>query len=62
MSFNILQLTVRSRNSYQTNKEITVCNAEQIHKMTTQNEVWVKIVAILWIFSALQRVIFSSLR
>ena len=38
MSFDILQLTVGSRNSYQTNKEITVCKAEQIHKMTTQNE------------------------
>ena len=33
MSFSFLQLAVRSRDLSQAEKEITLCKAEQIHKM-----------------------------
>ena len=32
------QLAIGSRHLSQAEKEITVCKAEQIHKMTTQND------------------------
>ena len=35
MSFSFLQLAVGSRDLSQAEKEITLCKAEQIHKMTT---------------------------
>ena len=41
MSFSFLQLAVGSRDLSQAEKEMTICKAEQIHKMTiiiTQND------------------------
>ena len=35
MSFSFLQLAVGSRELSQVEKEMTVCKAEQIHKMAT---------------------------
>ena len=64
---SILHLAVGSHDLSQAEKEITVCKAEQIYKMTTQNgpgwrklSFWVKIVVILWICSTLQTVISVS--
>ena len=60
-------MAVGSHDLSQAEKEITVCKAEQIYKMTTQNgpgwrklSFWVKIVVILWIYSVLQAVISFS--
>ena len=68
MSSSFWLLGVESRDFSQAEIERTACKAEQIHKMSTiftQNEnlgpFWVKIIVILWIFSALQAVLsFSS--
>ena len=63
MSFWLLAL--RSRDLSQAEEEITACKAEQVKKMTTnltQNDnlgsFWVKIVVILWIFSAYETFFF----
>ena len=51
MSSSFLQLAVGSRDLSQAGKEITVCKAEQVHKMTTQSKnskwSWMKKVVIL---------------
>ena len=64
MSSRFWLLGVESCDFSQAEKEITACKVEEIHKMTpifTQNDnigpFWVKIIIILWIYSALQAVI-----
>ena len=47
MCSTMLQLTPGSRDISQAEKEINVCKAEQIHKMTTQNGSWMQKVVIL---------------
>ena len=46
MCSTLLQLAPGSHDLCQAEKEITVCKAEQIHKMTTQNGSWMKKVVI----------------
>jgi hypothetical protein len=60
-------LRVQTRDFSLAEKKRTGCKAEQIHKMTTilsQKDnlglFWVKIVVILWIYSALQAVLSFS--
>ena len=67
MSSSFWLLRVESRDFSQAEKERTACKVEQIHKMTTNvthkdnlGPFWVKIVVILWIFSALQAVLSFS--
>ena len=64
---SLLLLRVESRDFSQAEKERIACKAEQIHKMTTiftQNgprlSFWVKMADILWICSALEKVLFFS--
>jgi hypothetical protein len=67
ISSTFLQLAIGSRHLSLAEKEIAVCKAEQIHKMTTiftQNDNFIYSgpfwVVILWICSALQTVISFS--